>query len=390
MGGRLEIKKGIYWVGVIDWNLRVCGSYNTPRGTTYNAYLIADEKIALVDTVKMGFEDEMLARIEEIVDPGKIDYLVCQHSELDHSGAMPAVMKVAKKARVIATQSGKNNILAHFGTNWNADTVKTSQTISLGKKTLMFIEAKMLHWPDNTFTYLKEDGILFTNDAFGQHIATDKRYDDEVGPEAIQEATKYFAVIVSVYSSLVAEKIAEIEGMNLDIKMIAPSHGVIWRQPKNIINAYKRWTSGEARRKATIAFDTMWHSTEKMAQEIAKGLIAEDIEVRVFNLRSSDWTEIIKEIIESRLIVVGSPTLNMNMYPTVGGFLTFLKGIRPPNKKAAAFGSYGWNEGAVKAINAELEKMNFKVLDGLYVKYVPHKEELSACFEFGRRLANEI
>ncbi len=386
----VEIKKGIYWVGAIDWNLRFCGSYNTPRGTTYNAYLIVDEKIAIVDTVKAGFENEMLARIEEIVDPAKIDYCICQHSELDHSGSMPCLMKAAMKAKVIATQPGKESLLAHFGTNWGADVVKTGETISLGGKTLMFIEANMLHWPDNMFTYIKEDGVLFTNDAFGGHIATAKRYEDEVGTEAIQEATKYFAVIVSVYSSMVARKIKEIEEMRLGIGMIAPSHGVIWRQPKHIIDAYKRWSSGEAGRKVTVVFDTMWHSTEKMAQEIARGITYEGIEVRVFNLRTSDWSEIIKEIIESRLILVGSPTLNMGMYPSVGGFLTFLKGIRPPNKKAVAFGSYGWNKGAVKAINDELEKMNFKVLDSIEVKYIPTKEQLSSCFEFGRNLTKEL
>lgn len=386
----IEISPSIYWVGTIDWNLRFCGSYNTPRGTTYNAYLIVDKRIALVDSVKAGFEYEMLERIKEIIDPAKIDYIICQHSELDHAGAMPALMKVATKAKVIVSVAGKNSLYGHFGTNWDAEAVRTADTLALGKKRLMFIEAGMLHWPDNMFTYIREDGILFTNDAFGGHIASDKRYEDEVGPEVMQEATKYFAVIVSVYSPVVQKKIKEIEEMNLDIKMIAPSHGVIWRQPQKIIEAYKRWSSGEAERKATIVFDTMWHSTEKMAQEIARGIAHEGVEVIVFNLRTSDWSEIIRHIIESRLIVVGSPTLNRGMYPTVGGFLTFLKGIRPLNKKAAAFGSYGWNEGAIKQINEELEKMKFKVLESLEIKYVPSKEQLVSCFEFGRGLAMEV
>lgn len=385
-----EIGKGIYWVGAIDWNLRFCGSYNTPRGTTYNAYLIVDERIALVDTVKDGFEDEMLSRIKDIIDPAKIDYCVCQHSEMDHSGAMPTLMRAAAKAKVIATEACRDSLSAHFGTDWKADVVKSGEKLSLGKKTLIFIEAKMLHWPDNMFTYIKEDGILLTNDAFGGHIACAKRYDDEVGPEAMQEATKYFAVIVSVYSPLVAKKIKEIEDMDIEIKMIAPSHGVIWRRPKDIMDAYKRWSGGEAGRKVTVVFDTMWKSTEKMAQEIARGIASEGFEVRVFNLRVSDWSEIIKEIIESRLIAIGSPTLNMGMYPTVGGFLTFLKGIRPPNKKAAVFGSYGWNKGAVKAIKDELEKMKLNVLDSLEINYIPHEKELAACFEFGKRLTREI
>ena len=386
----IKIVPDIYWVGAIDWNLRFCGSYSTPRGTTYNAYLIVDEKIALIDSVKDGFEDEMLERIKEVVDPAKIDYIICQHSEMDHSGAMPKLMEIATRAKVIATQEGKDALLAHFGTNWNAQTVKTADTLSLGNKTLMFIEAKMLHWPDNMFTYVKEDCILFPNDAFGQHIATFQRFEDEVGPVVIEEATKYFAVIVSVYANIVQEKIKEIENMGIDIKMIAPAHGLIWRQPQKIILAYKRWSSGEAGRKITIIFDTMWRSTEKMANEIARGISHEGVEARVFNLRNSDWSEMIKEIIESRLIAVGSPTLNMGMYTTVGGFLTFLKGIRPLNKKAVAFGSYGWGKGAVKAINKELIEMKFDVLEGLEIKYIPHKEELLECFEFGRKLAKEI
>ncbi|MFQ5888029.1 MAG: FprA family A-type flavoprotein [Candidatus Hydrothermarchaeales archaeon] len=386
----VKISPKVYWVGAIDWNLRSCGSYNTPRGTTYNAYLIVDEKIVLVDSVKMGFEYEMMARIKEIVDPSKIDYVICQHTELDHAGAMPQLMKVSAKAKVIATQAGKDGLLAHFGTSWEAQVVKTGEELSVGGKALMFIEAEMLHWPDNMFTYIKEDGILLSNDAFGGHIATYQRYDDEVGPAAMEEATKYFAVIVSVYSSQVKKKIKEIEEMGIDIKMIAPAHGVIWRQPQKIIDAYKRWSSGEAGRKVTVVFDTMWRSTEKMAQAIARGIVHEDTEVRVFNLRTSDWSEIIKDIIESRLIIVGSPTLNKGMYPTVGGFLTFLKGIRPPNKKAVAFGSYGWGKGAVKAINEELEKMKFKVLESLEIKYIPHDDQLVACFEFGRKLAKEV
>ena len=386
----IKILPDIYWVGAIDWNLRFCGSYSTPRGTTYNAYLIIDEKIALIDSVKDGFEDEMLERIKEVVDPAKIDYIICQHSEMDHSGALPKLMEIATRAKVIATQEGKDALAAHFGTNWNAQTVKTADTLSLGNKTLMFIEAKMLHWPDNMFTYVKEECILFPNDAFGQHIATFQRFEDEIGPVAIEEATKYFAVIVSVYANIVQEKIKEIENMGIDIKMIAPAHGLIWRQPQKIIGAYKRWSSGEAGRKITIIFDTMWRSTEKMANEIARGISQEGVEARVFNLRNSDWSEMIKEIIESRLIAVGSPTLNMGMYTTVGGFLTFLKGIRPLNKKAVAFGSYGWGKGAVKAINKELIEMKFDVLEGLEIKYIPHKEELLECFEFGRKLAKEI
>ncbi len=387
----VEIASGVYWVGAIDWNIRFCGSYNTPRGTTYNAYLIVDEKIALVDTVKYGFEEEMLARIKEVVEPAEIDYVISNHAEIDHSGAMPKLMQLAPNATVIATKAGKDALLKHYGEKWNFREVSTGDELSLGKKTLRFIEAKMLHWPDSMFTYLKEDKILLSSDAFGQHIATFHRFEDEVGQTAMEEATKYFAVIVSVYSPLVQKKIKEIEEMGIDIKMIAPAHGVIWGQPEKIIQAYKRWSIGEAGSRATVVFDTMWRSTEKMAQEITRGIADEGVEVRLFNLRTSDWSEIIKEIIESRLIVVGSPTLNMGMYPTVGGFLTFLKGIRPLNKKAAAFGSYGWEKGAVRTMNEELKKIGFELFEpGLEIRYVPNEEEVKQCYEFGKKIAEKI
>lgn len=386
----VKIADNIYWVGAIDWDLRFCGSYNTPRGTTYNAYLVIDDKITLIDTVKDGFEAEMLERIKEIVDPAKIDYIICQHAEADHAGALREVVKVCRKAKVVCSVPCKTTLLKNYGSDFNAQTVKTKDELKLGKKSLTFIQAELLHWPDSMFTYLEEDSILFSNDAFGQHIATHERFYDEVGAAVMEEATKYFAVIVSVYSNLVEKKIKEIEDMKIDIKMIAPAHGVIWREPKEIIIGYKNWCCGKVGRKITMVFDTMWHSTELMAREIARGISHEGVKVCLFNLRTSDWSVIIKDIIESRLIAVGSPTLNMGMYPTVGGFLTFLKGIRPSAKKAVAFGSYGWGKGAAKAINEELTKMKFDVLESLEMQYVPTKEDLKKCFEFGNKLAKEV
>ena len=384
---KVELAEGVYWVGAVDWNLRFCGSYNTPRGTTYNAYLVVSDKIALVDTVKTGFEREMLKRIEEIVEPSEIDYVVCNHIELDHSGALPKLMDVAENAEVIATKAGREGLRLHFQEDWDARVVKTGDTLSLGGKTLTFIEAAMLHWPDSMFTYLKEDRILMPNDAFGGHIATYHRFEDEVGPTAMEEATKYFAVIVSVYSKLVQKKLKELRDMNIPIDIVAPAHGVIWRRPEKIFDAYDKWSRGKAKNKATVVFDSMWRSTEMMAGEITRGIASRGVEVRLFNLRSSDWSEIIKEIVDSKVIVVGSPTLNMGMYPTVGGFLTFLRGIRPPNKKAAAFGSYGWGKGAVRDINEQLEKMKFEVLPSLEIKYVPGDDELKKCYEFGQSIA---
>jgi len=388
---KVKLADGVYWVGAIDWNLRFCGAYSTPRGTTYNAYLIVDDKIALVDAVKMGFEHEMFERIREIVDPAKIDYVICNHVEMDHSGAMPELMKVVRKAKVVVSKAGKIGLQRHYHANWDITVVKTGDELSLGKKTLMFIEAPMLHWPDSMFTYLKEDRILMPNDAFGQHIATHHRFEDEVGPAVMEEAKKYFAVIVSVYSTLVQKKLREIGEKGIKIDMIAPSHGTIWRQPTKIIEAYKRWSSGETKRKATVVFDTMWGSTDRMANEITRGIASEDVEVKLFNLRNSDLSDITKEILDSKAIVVGSPTLNRDMYPTVGTFLTFLRGIRLPNKMGAVFGSYGWGGGANRLIKEELRKAGVDVIEEeMSVQYVPTEEELKRCMEFGKAIARKV
>jgi len=384
----VRLAEGVHWVGAIDWDLRFCGSYNTPRGTTYNAYLVVGDKIALVDTVKTGFEREMLERIKEIVNPVEIDYVICNHSEMDHSGAMPTLMEIAKHAKVIASRAGKEGLHKHYGTDWNSSIVKTGDELNIGGKSLMFIEAPMLHWPDNLFVYLKEDRILMSNDAFGQHIATRQRFEDEVGPAIMDEAKKYFAVIVSPYSSLVQKKIIELEGMKIRIDAIAPAHGAIWRSPAKIVEAYKRWSSGESDPKVTVVFDTMWGSTGRMAREIARGIGSENVEVKVFNLRNSDLSEIMKEILDSKVIVVGSPTLNRDVYPTVGGFLAFLRGVRLQKKKAAVFGSYGWGGGATQIMTEELKKTGFDVLeDSVSVQYVPIDEELKKCFEFGKAIA---
>jgi len=388
---RVRLAEGVHWVGAIDWDLRFCGSYSTPRGTTYNAYLVAGDKIVLVDTVKTGFEHEMLERIREIVDPVEIDYVICNHSEFDHSGAMPKLMEIAKHAKVISSKVGKVGLQKHYGTDWNSTLMKTGDELSIGSKSLMFIESPMLHWPDNLFVYLNEDRILMSNDAFGQHIATRQRFEDQVGAEAMDEAAKYFAVIVSPYSSLVQRKIAEIEGMGIRIDMIAPGHGVIWRDPAKIVEAYKQWSSWKSDLKATVIFDTMWGSTSRMAREIARGIESEDVEVRVFNIRNSDLSEIMKEILDSKVIAVGSPTLNRDVYPSIGGFLAFLRGIRPQGKKAAVFGSYGWGGGAAQIMREELKKAGFDVFeDSLSVQYVPTDEELKKCFEFGKSVATRV
>ncbi|MCS4542009.1 MAG: FprA family A-type flavoprotein [Euryarchaeota archaeon] len=388
----IKLAEGVYWVGAIDWNIRFCGSYSTPRGTTYNAYLIIDEKVALVDVVKHGFSDEMLTRIKDIIDPKKIDYVISNHAEMDHSGSLPDVMKEATKARVIATEKGKEGLLKHHKISCDFITVKTGDELNLGKKNLLFISAPMLHWPDSMFTYIKEDRILLPNDAFGQHIATPQRFEDEVGDMVMNAAARYYATIVMPYAPLVLKKIQEIKDMGIMIEMIAPAHGTIWRKsPERIIQAYADWAEGKAKDKVLIIYDTMWESTDKMAKEILNGISSEGVEVRLFHLRKSDWSDIIEEVLDAKAILVGSPTLNNGMFPTVAGFLSFLKGLRPKGKIGAAFGSYGWGGGAVRAINEELKKAGFDVIEpGLEIKYVPNDNEIRECFELGKKVARKV
>lgn len=379
---KVELKEGIYWVGAIDWNLRDFHGYTTKRGTTYNAYLIVSDKIALVDTVKEGFFPEMLERITEIIDPKDIDYLVSNHVEMDHSGSIPEFLEVAPKATVYCTKRGHEGLQKHFNIDAEFNEVKTGDELSLGKKTLMFVEAPMLHWPDTMFTYVKEDKVLLPSDGFGQHLATGERFNDEVDQNILfEEAAKYYANILMPLGGLITKKLEELKDVPIDI--IGPSHGVIWRDnPAQIVEKYAKWASGEAKgKKALVIYDTMWHSTEKMALALTNELAGAGFDVRPYNLRSDDWSDIIKEVLDAKVLLIGSPTLNNKMFPTVAGFLNYLTGLRPQGKIAAAFGSYGWGGGAVKEINETL-KGTFDVIEpGVGAKYKPDKDALSKCKE---------
>lgn len=394
---KIQLTDGVYWVGVVDWNLRDFHGYTTPRGGTYNAYLIVDEKIALVDTVKRGFGGEMIERIKEIVDPSKIDYVVSNHVEMDHSGSLPDIMKVATNAKVIATEKGKEGLLRHYGGDWNFRTVRTGDELKLGKKTLFFIAAPMLHWPDSMFTYMKEDKILLSNDGFGQHLATSFRFDEEMcsllGYECdtvMDEAAKYYANILMPFAAIILKKIEEIQKLGIEIKMIAPSHGMIWKDPGKIIGAYLNWANGVSKKKVLIIYDTMWNSTEMMAQEILRGVADSGVEVSLFHLRRNDWSEIVKEVLESRAVLIGSPTLNNGMFPTVGGFLTYLMGLRPKNKLWATFGSYGWGGGAVRAVNERLKSAGYEPVESLEVNFRPDGQDLAKCYALGQKMASMV
>jgi len=391
----LALARGVYWVGVIDWNLRDFHGYVTPKGTTYNAYLIVDDKITLVDTVKAEFSAEMLKRISQIVDPAKIDYVIINHVEMDHSGSLPAIMTAAPDATIYCSKNGRDGLHLHYKANgcedWNIEVVKTGSELSLGSKTLMFIEATMLHWPDSMHTYIKEDKILLSNDAFGQHIATSKPFDDEVG-DVMAEAAEYYANILMPFGRVILKYIDTVKELGIDINMIAPGHGIIWRQdPAKIIEAYGRWARGETNKKVLIIYDTMWGSTHIMAKSILDGIKAAGVEVKLINIRKIDLSGIITELLEAPVIILGSPTLNNGIFPSVSGFLTYLKGLRPKGKQAVAFGSYGWGGGAVKAMEKELEMAGFELIEpGLQLRYRPDEEELAACRQLGERIAGFV
>ncbi|MEA2115434.1 MAG: flavodoxin domain-containing protein [Thermodesulfobacteriota bacterium] len=383
----IELSKNVYWVGAVDWLTRDFHGYSTNRGTTYNAYLIIDEKVTLIDTVKAGYRSDLMHRIRNIIDPKKIDYLVVNHVEMDHSGALPQVMKAIEPEKVICSKMGHKALLKHFHQeDWPYHIVTPGEEMSLGEKTLNFLETRMLHWPDSMFTYIKEDQILFSSDAFGEHLATSERFDDEVNQDVLMfEATKYYANILTLYSPLVKKLIAKVAEMELPIKMIAPDHGVIWRSnPGKIIDAYSRWCIHEGKGNALIIYDTMWHSTEMMAKAVADGLQDQGIGYRLINLQVNHRSDVMSDVLEASAIILGCPTLNNGLLPRMAGFLMYMRGLRPTNKIGAAFGSYGWSGEAVKLMNKSMLEMKFNMVhEGLKVQYVPEHTNLKECVELG-------
>ncbi|WP_407354932.1 FprA family A-type flavoprotein [Methanolobus sp. WCC5] len=386
-----EIASGIYWVGVVDWNLRDFHGYETPKGGSYNAYLIVDEKITLIDTVKAPFAAEMLRRISQIVDPAKIDYVISNHVEMDHSGSISAIMDIAPNAKLFASSKGKAGLLEYYKEEgfdkWDLQVVETGTELKIGKRTLMFIEATMLHWPDSMQTYLKEDRILFSNDAFGQHIATSKRFDDEV-EDVMEDAGIYYANILLPFGSQVLKYVGKLKELDVSPAMIAPAHGVIWRKDvQRIVEAYARWARGDTVPKVLVIYDTMWGSTEKMAMQIVEGARTSGVEVRLRHLRKNDWSMTMKELMDASVVAIGSPTMNNDMFFTISGFLTYMKGLRPKGKKYFLFGSYGWGGGAVRAMEKEMESGKFELaMESMQVKFRPYEEDKKACRNIGYKL----
>lgn len=388
---KIELKPNIFWVGGIDWDIRNFHGYTTNRGSTYNAYLIKDKKITLVDTVKSKFKGEMLSRIKEIINPNKIDYIVSNHVEMDHSGSLTDMQDICPNAIIITSVRGEKGLKKHYNKNLNLRVVKSGETLNIGKKNLTFVHIPMVHWPDSMVTYIREDKLLLSNDSFGQHIASSERFDDEIEWGILkEEAAKYYANIVMPYGSQVENALSSIK--NLDIDMIAPSHGIIWKKNiKKIINEYKKWSKYQSENKAIIIFDSMWGSTEKIAYKLKEGLDETGIKVSLRNLSNSHFSDIITEVMESKMVLLGSPTLNNGLLPTMGGFLTYMKGLRPKNKIGFVFGSYGWGGQAVGQIEKIIDELSWKKpFDSININYIPYENDLDKIKNIGKKLGNYL
>lgn len=392
----IEIKEDIFWVGAVDWNIRDFHGYSTEKGTSYNAYLIQDEKIALFDTVKKEVQGDLIHHLHQVIgDPAKIDYIIVNHVEMDHSGSLPQMIDLIKPEKIFCSPMGHKALLDHFHReDWPYEVVKTGDTISLGKHTVQFLETKMLHWPDSMFSYIPEKKLLISSDAFGHHWATSERFDDEVDmDELMQHTAKYYANILMIFSPIVQKLLAQVKELGLEIDMIAPDHGVIWRKsPQLILEAYGRWSSYEARDKAVIIYDTMWHSTEKMAKAVMNSLLREGIiHVVMLHARKNHRSDIMTEVLDAKAIILGSPTLNNNIMPAMADVLTYMKGLRPKNKVGAAFGSFGWSGESVKHLYGYLNEMGIETVhDGVKIKNVPTHDTLKECTDLGKAVARAI
>lgn len=391
----VEIKKNIFWVGCVDWNIQNFHGYSLARsGSTYNAFLVLDDKITLFDTVPEKFKLDLYHQIFKIIKPEQIDYIVVNHVEMDHSGALPYMVEKCSPEKIFCSTMGQKALASHFHRpDWPVEVVKDSQTVSLGKRNVTFLEARMLHWPDTMFSYIPEDSLLISSDAFGQNIATSEIFDDQHDLEyLINEARHYYTNIILPFSGFVQKAIQRIQDLGLELDMIAPDHGVIWRKHvPAIINAYQEFASQKVREKAVLVYDTMWHSSEKMIKAAADALMEEGIEVRIMCLKRFHHSDVMGEFSQAAAIVCASPTHNNGMLPLMADFLTYLKGLKPKNRLGAAMGSFGWSGEAPKAMHQFLEEAGFEMpFEPLKVQHVPTHEHLARCRQLGRDLAAGI
>lgn len=390
-----KVKNNVSWVGKVDWELKKFHGeeYSTHKGSTYNSYLIEEEKTVLIDTVWAPFAEEFVENLAREIDLSKIDYIVANHGEVDHSGALPALMKHIPDKPIYCTANAVKSLKGQYHRDWNFRVVKTGDRLDIGNgKELVFVEMAMLHWPDSMATYLTRDNILFSNDAFGQHYATEMLFNDLVDQcDLFNESIKYYANILTPFSKILKKKLDEVMSLNLQIDMIATSHGVIWREnPMQIVEKYSRWANDYRENQITIIYDTMWNGTRTLAEKISEGIGLADPEVvvKVFNLAKSDENDLITEVFKSKTVVMGSPTMSNSILHSVAGFIHLMKEMRFKNKKAAAFGCYGWSGESVKVINELMKDAGFEVAgEGFKNKWNPDADAQKSAVDFGRKIA---
>jgi flavorubredoxin len=380
----VKIKDNIYWTGCIDWDLRSFHAYSTPHGSTYNAYVVVDEKPTLIDTVKDCGASEMLSQIKRVVDPSDIQYIISNHSEMDHSGAIDQVLEFCPQAEVVCSPKGGEILKRHYNKNWKLKIVGDGESLSIGKRTFKFFHTPMVHWPDSMASYLKEDKVLFSNDAFGQHYACPERFAEEVGLDiAYREAKKYYANIIMPYGAQVQKALGELGG--LDMEVICPSHGLIWRRKQDletVVALYDKWSNYVSEKRVCIAYNTMWGSTERLARKLYELIDKESIPVALLNLEITDISDVLTEIVDSRVLALGSSILNSKMLPKVGAFLTYLEGLKPKNRLSFTFGSYGWSPAAFGDLENSLKQAGLKPLsEGKYFQYIPQRKEIESLSE---------
>ncbi len=389
----VRITDRVYWVGAIDWEITDFHGYSTRRGTTYNAYLVLADDVTLIDTVKASFRDELMSRIRSVIDPRDIKVVVSNHSEMDHSGLLPEVVKAVEPREVIASAMGAKALAEHFHGFDGVVAVKDGERRSLGNMGITFYETKMLHWPDSMISHLAEEQVLFSQDAFGMHLASSERFDDELDPAVLnEEARKYYANILMPYSPIVTKALARLQALALPAKLVAPDHGPVWRTGiAGILGSYARWAEQRPTRKAVVVYDTMWGSTAAMARAIGDGLAAGGASVKLLPLSASDRSEVATEVLDAGALIVGTSTLNGQMLPRVADVLTYLKGLRPANLVGLAFGSYGWSGEAVQHVHDALAQMKVEIVtEPQRYRYVPTMEQLTSLRGVGEQVAARL
>ena len=391
----VRVTDTVWWVGAVDWNIRDFHGYLTHRGTSYNAYLILADKITLVDTVKAPFKNELLSRISSLINPEDISYIISNHSEMDHSGCLPDIIETVKPEKVFASVMGLKTLSGHFHDVSAITAVKDGDSLSLGNMDVSFIETRMLHWPDSMFSYIPAEKLLFSSDAFGMHLASRLLYSDKVDESVLKhECEKYFANILLPYAKLVTKLLEKVTKSGLEIAMILPDHGPIWRTKdgvEKVLNLYRSWAEQKHSQKAVIIYDTMWNSTEKMARMITEGIACKGVEVKLMSLRSFHRSDVASELLDCGALVVGSPTLNNTIFPTVADVMTYLRGLKPVNLIGAVFGSYGWSGEAVKQLETMLTDMKIELVgESISTRYVPDDDVLEQCFKLGNNIAEKL